>query len=132
MWHLPSGNVMNVFSGGHSEGVSCGMFSHDGKHLVTGSLDGSLCMWDPKNSAAPIWKLTAQDMRWHTAAVTTLDISTDNALIVTGSEDGTTRLVNAQNGKMTGALEGHSDTIEAVNFCPRSVQLFCSFADASI
>jgi ribosome assembly protein SQT1 len=120
MWFIPNGGqVMNVFTG-HSAAVTCGQFSPDGKHLVTGDSDGTLIMWDPK-VPTPAWRLSSSvgDARWHqSGALTCLSVSADGQLILTGGEDGACKLIQLQSGKFIGSLNGHSDAVEAVAFCP--------------
>ncbi|KAN0060764.1 60S ribosomal subunit assembly or modification protein [Thecaphora frezii] len=118
MWQLPSGNVMNVFSG-HTEAVTCGSFTPDGKKLISGSEDGSLIVWDPK-TAAPLAKLqTNLD-----GGLTQLAVSPDSKVVVVGGAAGDVRVVNVgaiDNGgsaNVVNALVGHAEgeSIEGIQF----------------
>ncbi|KAJ3189211.1 hypothetical protein HDU85_002836 [Gaertneriomyces sp. JEL0708] len=115
MWQIPSGNCMGVFTG-HVESVSCGQFTPDGKHVVSGSADGSVIIWDPKSASATL-RLTGADARFHEAPITSLAIHHDSNLLLTGAQDGTARLVHIGNGRILAALDNHSDSVEAVGFC---------------
>lgn len=42
-----------VFAG-HEGGVSCGMFSSDGKYVITGGEDGTVRVWNPKKGSARV------------------------------------------------------------------------------
>ncbi|KAI0242324.1 60S ribosomal subunit assembly or modification protein [Massospora cicadina] len=117
MFQLPSGRVMNVFSG-HSSVVTCGAFTPDGKHIVTGSEDATLILWDPV-SAKAIWRLTGSDARFHQSAITNLSISDDSTLILTGSVDSTAKLIRVWSGEIINSLENHTDSVEAIGFCHR-------------
>ncbi|KAG0028349.1 hypothetical protein BGZ82_008472, partial [Podila clonocystis] len=68
MWAVPSGAFMNVFNG-HSGPVTSGMFTPDGKKIVTVSEDCSLIVWDPK-SAAATFRITSEDARFHSDVIT--------------------------------------------------------------
>ncbi|KAI9205088.1 WD40-repeat-containing domain protein [Polychytrium aggregatum] len=114
MWQIPSGTCMNVFSG-HVDMVSCGQFTPDGKAIVSGSDDGSVIIWDPKTAAAQL-KLTSEDARFHSDAITTLAINKDNNLALTGSADSTAKLIHIGNGKIVASFESHQDSVQAVGF----------------
>ncbi|CAG8490317.1 1111_t:CDS:10, partial [Acaulospora colombiana] len=115
MWQLPSGNCMNVFSG-HSKAVTVGQFTPDGKKIVSGSDDSSLIIWDPK-TASPILKITSDDLRFHQAGLTALATNKDSTLVLTGSMDNSSRLVNMSSGVILGSFQDHSESVEAVGFC---------------
>ena len=123
MWQLPSGNVMNVFSG-HTGSVTCGRFTPDGRKLVSGSDDGTLIVWDPR-SAAVLSKFGEEDQRFYLlGGITSLTVSPDSRIIVVGGAAGGVRVVSIANvdsggtGSFVGALDGHTDgeSVESVEF----------------
>jgi len=87
---------MNVFNG-HSGPVTSGMFTPDGKRIVTVSEDASLIVWDPK-TATVVHRLTSEDARFHSDVITCLAINKDSSLAMTGSADGTAKLINLNSG----------------------------------
>lgn len=118
MWKLPTGDVMNVFSG-HSGAVACGTFTPDGKKLVTGSEDGTLIIWDPKTAAVLSRVQTHVE-----GGVTQLAVSPDGGVVVFGSAGGDVRVVNIaslDNGgsaSIVATLRGHAEdeSIEGIQF----------------
>ncbi|KAJ2743733.1 60S ribosomal subunit assembly or modification protein [Coemansia sp. BCRC 34301] len=114
MWALPAGNFMHVFSG-HGGPVTCGRFTHSGRRVVSGADDGSLIVWDPK-TAAIVRQFTPLDERFHQAAITSLAVSRDDQVILTGSADTTAKLVHV-NGSILGSLENATESVEAVGLC---------------
>ncbi|KAL1918739.1 uncharacterized protein VTP21DRAFT_2761 [Calcarisporiella thermophila] len=115
MWQMPSGNVMQVFAG-HSAPVTAGLFTPDGKKIVTVSEDGSLIVWDPKTGAT-ILRLSSEDARFHQESITCVAVNKDASLALTGSTDSTAKLVNLNNGNIVASFENHSDSVESVGFC---------------
>ncbi|KAJ3262276.1 hypothetical protein HK103_002689 [Boothiomyces macroporosus] len=116
MWTIPNGNCMNVFTG-HAESISCGQFTPDGKLIVTGSMDGLVHVWDPKTGAA-VKRWSPEDGRFHQGPVTSLSVNKESTLILSGSHDGTTRLLQISTEKIIGKLDDHSDSVETVQFSP--------------
>lgn len=118
MWQLPSGNVMNVFSG-HSDAVSCGSFTPDGKRLITGSEDGTLIVWDPRSA-----EVVSKVQTHLEGGLTQLAISPDARVVVTGGAAGDVRVVNIgalDNGgaaSVVASLIGHAEgeSIEGIQF----------------
>ncbi|KAJ2815695.1 60S ribosomal subunit assembly or modification protein, partial [Coemansia erecta] len=114
MWSLPAGDFMNVFNG-HSAPVTCGRFTNSGRNIVSGAEDGSLIIWDPK-TAAIVRQFTSADERFHQEGITSLAISKDDQVILTGSMDGTAKLVHV-NGTILGSLENATESVETVGLC---------------
>ncbi|KAJ2450007.1 60S ribosomal subunit assembly or modification protein [Coemansia sp. RSA 2336] len=114
MWSLPSGDFMNVFNG-HGAPVTCGQFTHSGRNIVSGSEDGSLIVWDPK-TAAIVQQFSPSDERFHQEGITSLAISKDDQVFLTGSMDHTAKLVHS-NGTVLGSFENASESVETVGLC---------------
>ncbi|KAJ2157847.1 60S ribosomal subunit assembly or modification protein [Coemansia sp. RSA 552] len=114
MWSLPNGDFMNVFNG-HSAPVTCGQFTHDGKRVVSGAEDGTLIIWDPK-TADVVRRFSPEDGRFHSDGITSIAISDDDNVILTGSMDGTARMVHV-NGTILSAMENATESVEAVGLC---------------
>lgn len=89
---------MNVFTG-HADSITCGQWTPDGKSLVTGSSDGTVMVWDPKTGSA-IHKWSQADGRFHQAPVTSLCVSNDSSMIVSGDQTGVTLLLQIASEKV--------------------------------
>lgn len=80
--------------------VSCGMFTPNGKHIVTGSEDGSVIVWDPKTSAI-VKKFSLElDGRFHSDSINVLDVDSTSMIILTGAQDGSARMSHIGTGKV--------------------------------
>lgn len=112
MWNAQSGDMMQVFYG-HTGAVRCGQFTPDGKAVITGGGEGdaTLKVWDPKSGSCTG---TIQGHGFHEAGLTSLDISADSTVAITGSEDMTAKISNVYTGKVLGTFVGHTDSVEAV------------------
>ncbi|KAJ3123080.1 hypothetical protein HK098_002229 [Nowakowskiella sp. JEL0407] len=130
MWQIPSGNCMNVFSG-HTDSITCGGFTPDGKSIISGSEDGTLIIWDPRTAAA-LFKFNADDRRFVTSSITSLAVSLDSTLCLVGSAEGQARLIHVGNGKILEAFDGHSESIESIAFCKSLPLVATSSVDGSI
>ena len=110
---------MNVFSG-HTEMVTCGRFTPDGKAIVSASSDGSLIMWSP-TEATPITKITGNDARFNLdGGITAMAVNPAGTIAVAGGAAGGIRAVNLANGQVVGSFECHKEgeSIEAIGFLP--------------
>ncbi|KAJ2723107.1 60S ribosomal subunit assembly or modification protein [Coemansia sp. Benny D115] len=114
MWSLPNGDFMNVFNG-HSAPVTCGRFTNSGRQIVSGAEDGTLIIWDPK-TAGIVTKFSPADERFHQEAITCLAVAKDDQIILTGSVDGTAKMVHV-NGQVLGSFENAEEGVEAVGLC---------------
>jgi WD40 repeat protein len=68
-----------------------------GKSIVTGSADGSLRVWVPRSGECGA---AFQGHPFHAEGLTSLHVSADSALAISGSTDKTARLVHLHNKKV--------------------------------
>ncbi len=99
---LPEAQIL----GGHSSWVSEVAWSPDGHHILTGSDDGTACIWDATTGDNT---LTLN----HKAHVTAVAWSPDGHHILTGSADGAARIWDATTGDNTLTVT-HTDWVRAV------------------
>ena len=98
MWKIPSGQS-KIYQG-HGEKVELAKILPDGKRGVVGYADGSLRIFDLKSEEV-IHNVTPFQSK---AAVCSLDVRTDNQLVVAGSADGEIAILNANTGKILACL----------------------------
>ncbi|KAF8583725.1 WD40 repeat-like protein [Ramaria rubella] len=113
LWQLPSGNTMQVLAS-HVGPVNAGVFTPDGKKVLTGS--ECLLLTTP-TSDSPLLKLTPADARFALeGGITALAVNASNTLAVVGGSDGGVRVVSLGKGDVVGSLEGHKEdeSIEGV------------------
>ena len=82
---------------GHTESVSAGKFSPDGKYLVTGSEDASLKIWDLKNQQN---LHTLKVKKFHQSGLTTLQVCQSRNLIASASDKNEVCLTNIINANV--------------------------------
>ena len=93
----------------HKDSITTVNWSHDGKYLITGSLD----------KTARIWNLSGKlitELKGHDGGVTSANFSPDGNKIITGSADKTVRIWDAS-GKELAVLK-HQDFVTNANFSP--------------
>ena len=66
MWDISTGNEIRSFTG-HDDWVTSVSFSTDGKHILSGSKDGTIKIWDA-NSGSEIVSLITYKNDWLTIA----------------------------------------------------------------
>lgn len=103
MWHIRAGKeaeCMMVFAG-HTDSVTCGTFTGNGKSIATGSADGTVRIWNPRTGAC-LHTFTGHG--WHSDVINTLECASDKPLMVTGSQDGSARLSTFAVNKVLGVF----------------------------
>ena len=76
---------------GHKDGVWSIAYSPDGKHIVSGSLDKTIRIWDIST-----YKTVAGPFQGHTDSVWSIAYSPDGKSIVSGSADGSLKVWKTQ------------------------------------
>lgn len=114
MWDVPGGNMTFFIT--HAAAVSCLRWLPDGRTFITGSEDASIIIWSPKTQKSILRVDLKVDYQFHDAPITALSVSSDGAVILTGAQDGTVRLMQFKSGKVVGAFLGSEQSIECVGF----------------
>ncbi|KAJ1184158.1 hypothetical protein NDU88_000968 [Pleurodeles waltl] len=127
MWKIPSGECKTLQ--GPNCPATCGQILPDGKKAVVGYEDGTVRIWDLKQASSD-HVLKGQDS--HQGPLTCVASNKDGSMVLTGSVDCSTKLVNTANGKVVGifktesnvskastreAGETDSNSVESLGFC---------------
>jgi len=108
---------------GHSGAVLTSKFSPDGQHLLSGSHDKLVLLWEVFGECKNILTL-----RGHANAVLELHWSSDGENAFTASADKTVALWDAKTGGRTRQFKGHSNYVNSC--CPaREAPVMCSGSD---
>ncbi|CAI5734076.1 unnamed protein product [Peronospora destructor] len=100
MWLATTGECMHVFAG-HEDGVTCGSFTGSGKMIVTGSSDMTVRVWNPKTGEC---NHVFRGHGFHEGPVTFIACHPSQPLVISGSQDGTARLMQVQTKRILAAF----------------------------
>ncbi|KAE9386560.1 WD40 repeat-like protein [Gymnopus androsaceus JB14] len=110
---------------GHTRPVNSVAFSPDGKRIVSGSDDHSVCIWN-----AGTGMIIGEPLQGHTSWVNSVAFSPDGKRIVSGSYDCTVCIWNAETGIIIGEpLQGHTSWVNSVSFSPDGKRIVSGFSD---
>ena len=97
---------------GHTFSVLSVAFSQDGRHIVSGSHDRTIRVWDAQTGDQ-----VGNPLQGHTDSVWSVAFSQDGRHIVSGSGDRTIQVWDAQTGDQVGnPLQGHTSSVWSVAF----------------
>ena len=113
---------------GHTDSVRSVSFSPDGKHIVSGSYDSTVRIWD-----AALGQAIGEPLRGHTDSVRSVSFSPDGKRIVSGSVDDTIRIWDAELREAIGEpLRGHTDSVWSVSFSPEGKRIVSGSWDGTL
>jgi hypothetical protein len=84
--------------------------SPDGRRMLSGGKDGSVCLWDQESGQ----QLSC--CRGHRNGVTDVAFSPDGRRALSGSKDRTVRLWDLESGRQLCVCRGHTDSVISVTF----------------
>ena len=90
---------------GHSGTVTSATFTANTNHVVSGSEDCTIRVWERK-SCMPI-----RTLRGHTDCVRSIAVTSDGTYIVSGSDDTTVRIWDFNSGRNIRTLKGHTNMV---------------------
>jgi WD40 repeat protein len=125
--HPPS-LAPNLTLQGHTDWVVCATFSPDGKYIVSGSDDCTICVWDAQTG-----NLALGPLEKHTSYVTCVAFSPNGRQIASGSGDNTVLVWHAVTGTvLVGPFKGHTSGIWSVSFSPDGSKIVSGSYDHTI
>lgn len=96
----------------HAREVSQAVFSPDGRRIATGSVDGTVRIWDVES------RQIVGVLEGHAGWISDVSFSPDGRRIVTASEDKTARIWETATFRTILILSGHTDVIYRAKFSP--------------
>ena len=110
LWDLKGNRLGEPFR--HKNIVKSIAFSPDGQMIVSGSLDGTVWLWNIKGN------LITQSFQGHKDAIGSVAFSPDGQIIVSGSDDKTVRLWDTSMNPICPPSRGHESSVNSVAFSP--------------
>ena len=108
----------------HARDIDAAAFSRNGAHLLTGSSDGTLKLWDMATTRL------VRTFSGHKGEVTAVALSPDGTRALSGSKDKTIRLWEVASGRLIRTIYAHLDAtggeVSAVAFAPDGKRLLSS------
>ena len=97
---------------GHQAGVCSVVFSPDGSCVVSGSYDGTVCIWNVATGESEAV------LKGHSLNVNSVIFSPHGSCVVSESEDWTLHIWNVMTGESEAMLKGHTGSVNSVMFSP--------------
>ena len=124
--------ILNAITGsqsavlsGHTERVTCVVFSSDGTSLVSGGSDKTIKLWDIQTGGG------VKTFFGHTDWVRSVSISADCTTIASGSWDKTICLWSIQTGRCCHTIQ-QQEVVYHVTFSPMDPQYLISISDHKV
>lgn len=93
-WNARSGEAIQCSLYGHTDSVTCLAMSADCKHIVSGSDDGSVRLWNEEAIGTILLD--------HNDAVMCVSVSEDGSIVLSGSSDNIIRLWDLKSKEIIG------------------------------
>ncbi len=121
------GTPLKAVLRGHAATVRSVAFSPDGDRIVSGSVDGTVRLWDAHRGTelkSVFWQPKIE--------VLSVSFSPDGNQIVTGAGDGTVRLLDSSDLAELAVLAGHRGPVASVAFSPNGDQIASGANDHTV
>jgi len=103
-------------------------YSPDGRHIISGSADLSVRIWDSKTGAT-----FGKPLEGHSNAVMSVTYSPDGRHIASGSDDRTIQIWDTETGSADGnPLNGHTKAVQSVTYSPDGRHIVSGSLDMTI
>ncbi|EUC60537.1 WD40-repeat protein (notchless protein), related protein, putative [Rhizoctonia solani AG-3 Rhs1AP] len=130
IWDKKTGDFIGKPIIGHTNSVTCVLFSPDDGLVASSSYDATIRVWNaaPRPSLNTIHVLTG-----HRGSVHSIAFSPNASIIASGSSDKTIRLWNTRSGCSIGEpYVGHSSRVSSVAFSPDGTKMVSASWDKTI
>jgi WD40 repeat protein len=101
--------TVRMLEGCHTDAVTAVAFSPDGKTVLSGGADDTLCLWNIEKDTL------IRAFKGHSDKVTSVAFSPDGGRVLSGSAD-IVRLWDVSSGNLVHALKGHTGPVLSVAF----------------
>ena len=122
--------ISTLPGGGRKDAVHALAYSPDGTRIVSGSVSGTIKIWDAATGA----ELATLASGGHKDAVHALAYSPDGTRIVSGSDDKTLKIWDAATGAELATLAsgGHKDAVHALAYSPDGTRIVSGSDDKTL
>ncbi|KAF7979229.1 hypothetical protein HWV62_43190 [Athelia sp. TMB] len=110
---------------GHKRHVTSVSYSPDGKHIVSGSSDNTILIWDAETG-----EIVAGPFVGHSREIMTVAYSPDGKYLASGSYDETVRIWDISTGEtVAGPYQGHTEAVYSVAWSPDGMRVVSASGD---
>jgi len=111
---------------GHSRWVNAVSFSPDRKHILSGSTDRTIKLWDIETGRE------IKSFLGHSDYIHAISFSPDGKYVLSGSGDRTVKLWDITTGNNIKTFSGHSRAVSSISISPDGLQLLSGSYDRTI
>jgi len=111
-WNLETGDIIQIYEDGHTEGILGIRFLDGGSRFLSYSWDKAIILWDTETGDI------IRRYEEHTNWIWSVEVSPDETQFISASADSTIKLwdIDAQRSRQT--FLGHEDSVLSVDFSP--------------
>jgi WD40 repeat protein len=125
--HPPGSLTSECIIDGHSKVIWSLAFVGTDCNVMSASEDGSIRQWTRDG------KTIGQPWRSNGGGVTSITVSPDETMVVSGSEDGRLQLWNMKDGRIVGdPWEGHNAAVKCLDWSPNAQEIASGSQDGTI